>query len=153
MGYPQGIKGFRLYDIQNKRFFISRIVVFHENIFPFHQVTVHDDALDPFPDLVLPKSFNYDGFCSQNSATLPNGPPVASTASLANTSPDSIIGHNVEDACLDQPSTNINSNASLANTVPLNPRRSTRERRQPSYLKEFHCGLLQNGFYPSTASK
>lgn len=39
VGYPPGVKGYRLYDIENKKFFISRDVVFHEGIFPFHQIT------------------------------------------------------------------------------------------------------------------
>lgn len=38
MGYPQGIKGYKLYDINSHTFFISRNVVFHETIFPFHKL-------------------------------------------------------------------------------------------------------------------
>ena len=34
-GYPPGIKGYRHYDLSNKEVFISRNVIFHENIFPF----------------------------------------------------------------------------------------------------------------------
>lgn len=64
VGYPQGTKGYKLYDIQNKRFFVSRNVIFHENIFLFHQTTLQGDIVDLFPDLVLPKSFNYDGIPS-----------------------------------------------------------------------------------------
>lgn len=59
VGYPQGIKGFKLYDIEHKRFFVSRDVVFHEHLFPFHNIADKDEIPDPFPDLVLPKSFNY----------------------------------------------------------------------------------------------
>ena len=54
MGYPVGMKGYRLYDIQAKQFFISRDVVFLETIFPFHHVIDASVLSDPFPDLVLP---------------------------------------------------------------------------------------------------
>lgn len=36
IGYPLGIKGYRLYDTMSKSFLISRDVVFYENVFPFH---------------------------------------------------------------------------------------------------------------------
>ena len=48
IGYPNGMKAYRLYDIQTKQIFISRDVVFHEDIFPFHSVTSTDPRQDPF---------------------------------------------------------------------------------------------------------
>lgn len=35
IGYPPHQKGYKLYDIDNKKIFISRDVVFHESILPF----------------------------------------------------------------------------------------------------------------------
>ena len=35
--------------------FVSRDVVFHEDIFPFHQLPSKESFVDPFPDLVIPK--------------------------------------------------------------------------------------------------
>ena len=35
VGYPQGIKGYKLYNLQTRKFYVSRDLVFHENIFPF----------------------------------------------------------------------------------------------------------------------
>ena len=55
LGYPPGIKGYKLYDVQNKQIFISKDVIFHEEIFPFHTVTNSDKLIDPFPDIVMPK--------------------------------------------------------------------------------------------------
>ncbi|KAH7570059.1 hypothetical protein JRO89_XS05G0038600 [Xanthoceras sorbifolium] len=40
IGYPPGIKGYKLYDVETKQVFFSRDVVFHEKIFPFHTVVV-----------------------------------------------------------------------------------------------------------------
>ena len=54
LGYPVGMKGYKLYDLQTKQFFVSRDVTFHETIFPFHSISPLDHLVDPFPDLVLP---------------------------------------------------------------------------------------------------
>lgn len=35
VSYPTGQKGYKLYDISNKEFLVSRDVVFYENVFPF----------------------------------------------------------------------------------------------------------------------
>ena len=35
LGYPTGIKGYKLYDIQARQCFVSKDVVFHKEIFPF----------------------------------------------------------------------------------------------------------------------
>jgi len=35
VGYPQGIKGYRLYNFHPRKFYVSRDLVFHESIFPF----------------------------------------------------------------------------------------------------------------------
>lgn len=132
-------------------FFVSRNVFFHENIFPFHQVTVNDDILDPFPDLVLPKSFSYDGFSSQQSAEIHQN-PVVSTTPVDNVLPDS-DDHGMEVTCPDQSSTCVEHPCSTSPNIPLNLRRSTREKKQPSYLKDFHCDLLKTGSCFSTAIK
>ena len=35
VGYPFGTKGYKLFNLQTEQFFVSRDVIFHENIFPF----------------------------------------------------------------------------------------------------------------------
>jgi hypothetical protein len=35
VGYPQGKKGYRLYDLNKNEFFVSRDVIFHETFFSF----------------------------------------------------------------------------------------------------------------------
>jgi hypothetical protein len=39
LGYPYGVKGYRLYDTSLNTFFISRDVIFHEDIFPYSSST------------------------------------------------------------------------------------------------------------------
>lgn len=87
IGYPQGIKGFKLYDIETKRFFVSRDVVFHEDIFPFHNVLNKDEVPDLFPDLVLPRFSTYGGLPLVDSITsqgVSNIPSTGVTEQQAN---------------------------------------------------------------------
>ena len=46
LGYPFGVKGYKVLDLATNRVFISRDVVFHENSFPF--AIVSTDTADPF---------------------------------------------------------------------------------------------------------
>ena len=54
IGYPTGIKGYKLYDLKTKQVFVSRDVVFHEHLFPFHSMIPPDSLIDLFPYVVLP---------------------------------------------------------------------------------------------------
>lgn len=47
IGYPQGMKGYRLLDIETKQIFVSRDAVFHEEIYPF-QLSKHKSDQNPF---------------------------------------------------------------------------------------------------------
>lgn len=76
VGYPPGMKGYQLYYIENQEFFISREVVFHEHLFPFHTVT-KASVPENFLDLVLPKSFNYSTSVAPFDAPTNLGPPTA----------------------------------------------------------------------------
>lgn len=51
LGYPSGYKGYKLLDIQSQAVFISRNVVFHENLFPFLQSTPTAGQDGFFPQL------------------------------------------------------------------------------------------------------
>ena len=48
-----GCKAYKLYNLQERTFFISRDVVFHEETFSFHVLPQLEQLVDPFPDLVL----------------------------------------------------------------------------------------------------
>ncbi|KAJ9561853.1 LOW QUALITY PROTEIN: hypothetical protein OSB04_007013 [Centaurea solstitialis] len=47
LGYPQGTKGYKIFDIENKKIIVSRDVRFHENQFPFYKE--NDDCEDDDP--------------------------------------------------------------------------------------------------------
>ena len=50
-----GYKGYKLYDLENKKFFISRDVAFVEDVFPFPGL----ELIDVFPEVVLPAPLPY----------------------------------------------------------------------------------------------
>ena len=50
VGYPTGQKGYKLYDLESKKFFVSRDVKFCETIFPFSSTLTPLD-----PNFVLPQ--------------------------------------------------------------------------------------------------
>ena len=130
MGYSPRIKGYKLYDIQSKQIFISRDVVFYENIFPFHTLVSSDRLADPFPDLVLPHPFL-----------------KVTTVSSSSLPPDYIsqdnydVGNSIEPIVSHLPdSHNIYDNAPV--------RKATRSVKPPSYLRDFHCNLLSHKELP-----
>ncbi|KAJ0550054.1 putative RNA-directed DNA polymerase [Helianthus annuus] len=43
LGYPQGIKGYKVYDIETKKIIVSRDVFFLENTFPFKNTTTTEN--------------------------------------------------------------------------------------------------------------
>lgn len=42
VGYPNGVKGYKLYDLKKKQFFVSRDVIFEEDIFPLKTDKCHN---------------------------------------------------------------------------------------------------------------
>ena len=46
LGYPFGVKGYKVLDLTAKVVFISRDVIFHENVFPFGNANIN--FADPF---------------------------------------------------------------------------------------------------------
>ena len=50
------MKAYKLHDLQTHEFFISRDVIFHKQVFPFHTVDCfsYESTYDPFPELVIP---------------------------------------------------------------------------------------------------
>ena len=56
LGYPLGQKGYRVYDLVYKKMFISRNVIFHENLFP--SFAIPSNTQDDLPTLPLPLNTN-----------------------------------------------------------------------------------------------
>ena len=133
IGYPQGMKVYKLYNIHQKKFFISRDVIFQEEIFPFKGSPISQPMEDPFPGFSLPKTFH-------ESTDYHHPPPITPTVP----SP-SVLNYDSTSEPIDQP-TNEPSPNQQHNQNPSqtsNPIvRSTRVIKQPSYLQAYHCSLL-----------
>lgn len=75
IGYPQGVKGYKWYDINEKQVFISRNVVFHENVFPFDKLNSVSTYIDPFSQLVLPNPISSNELCDYLDMSSPTNSP------------------------------------------------------------------------------
>lgn len=69
VSYSQGIKAYKLYDIECLQFCIKRYG-FHEDVFSFYNLSSSQISVDPFLGFLLPKSFHE---CSGHSSTLSMG--------------------------------------------------------------------------------
>ncbi|KAI9178269.1 hypothetical protein LWI28_024501 [Acer negundo] len=155
IGYPLGIKGYRLFDVRTKQVFVSRDVIFHEEIFPFHTIATFESLIDPFPEFVLPLSAS--SVVHSTSLTSPSislhpeseaNPPlvVASRESeILISDPISMPHTDVVDVSPTQ--SPLDSHIDHPEeTIPhdhnTHLRRSSRVPQPPSYLRDFHCSLV-----------
>uniref|UniRef100_A0A2N9F8W6 Integrase catalytic domain-containing protein n=1 Tax=Fagus sylvatica TaxID=28930 RepID=A0A2N9F8W6_FAGSY len=156
LGYPSGVKGYKLLNLTTNQYLISRDVVFHEHIFPFKSLS---SSLDPTaflmkpsstsvstpPDIAMPSYFpdtdftssipnnNSASFSAENSASTKNSVSTENSVSAENSTSAEISP--IPSLFESSPS----SPSSLQNVVPL--RHSTRISKAPSYLKDYHCKL------------
>ena len=106
IGYPFGLKGYKLLDIETISVIISRNIVFHESIFPFYKENQDIVSFsEPFHDTIFPRIV-YD---IETSSASP-------TRSLF----DVVV-------------------PSLAS-----PTRPLRTSKEPDYLKDYHCSLINS---------
>jgi hypothetical protein len=141
LGYPQGIKGYRLLDLDTKQIFVSRDVIFYENSFPFHssqhsRLTAPMVLPSPITDLPMPLSpitFDTNNNTPSPLSTSPLHSPLSpSTSHRLSPSP-------VQSTLLQPP--DIASDPPAPSFTPPAPtlRKSTRLHKPPSYLQAFHC--------------
>lgn len=165
------MKGYKLYNIENKRFFVSRDVVFHENVFPFHSITLQGDIADPFPDIVLPIPPNFSGISDDLGApqppesnevlpSLPNSTsgsdvnPTFFSTDVDSSTRDTVVAVQPTTVTSDaRPSANAAIDPSIQSSAVIAPRRFSRVVKQPSYLQDYYCALLQAGPLPATNTK
>ncbi|XP_069150450.1 uncharacterized protein [Solanum lycopersicum] len=93
MGYCTTQKGYKLYDLENKKFFISRDVIFLEKVFPFH-----DNTPQQTQQLNSPDMFAYDAIVadSTSSVTCQDNECISSSQNCENCeidSPDNSISY------------------------------------------------------------
>jgi hypothetical protein len=128
LGYPLGVKGYIIFDLHTKSLFISRDVIFHESIFPYAFNLLHPTSDGCF---VLPNP-------SSDSEFVSNSFPVDSP-------PD------IETDNSNSPNGSIPNSASIAPSLPI--RKSSRVKRPPGYLQDFHCNIaISSHSHPSIHS-
>jgi hypothetical protein len=154
LGYPTGVKGYKLLDLATHKIFISRDVIFHENIFPFQNRT-------PIPDFstflhTSSSPISHFSLPSYNTTDIPVFSAVPSSAPVPFSSLPSISSQtNTTDmpifSDLDHGSPSpsplpIPSHDPVETETPCSSsssplRRTTRVHKAPTYLKDYHCQL------------
>ena len=135
VGYPYGQKGYKLYDLQKGQTYVSRDVVFKENIFPFLLKKGSENELKVVMNQV-------PLFEEKEDSQFPVGD--MNEADLEReTDGDAMTTENIEAG--DQQ--NMEGSLTKIQSVrdePMIVRRSTRERHVPSKLKDFAYQLPKN---------
>jgi len=142
LGYPYGQKAYKLYDMETKKIFISRDVVFHENYFPYaaHKHQSH---------LPLPLPINNEDVLHTSSSiqhTLAgdlvhtSNTPINPSATLLQ--PSEVPSSPVQTQPISQPATHINPSSSVQqNVLPI--RKSTRSHKSPTHYQDYICSNIQ----------
>lgn len=142
LGYLPGVKGYKVYDITNRKIVISRDVAFHEGSFPFHgQDVVSNEAIsDLLPAHVLPCPI-IDPLRSITTQ------PSANQQDHSDVSTDPAEHHvDTDESPSNDPTVDI---LDVQTTPPSNPpiptlRRSTCSHTKPSFLQDYHYHLLHH---------
>jgi hypothetical protein len=127
LGYPQGMKGYKLLNIHTNSVFASRNVVFHEHIFPFvsNDLTHSNDAIHK--SILFKTSSNFSDDISNHSLPIVEG-HLNDDHSTRDT-----ISHDSHDHHL--PSSNVNQHpdSTVESSIPIeNIRKSSCTRQTPT---------------------
>lgn len=135
LGYPQGIKGYRLYDLEKQELFTSRDVIFHEQIFPFHNKSICTSTPDPFPNLSLPLSQPL------SSPHFIDDEPFHTTTLTTDNSHETTDFPQTQITSIDNLPEHVPDIIPTSITPPTSNKRSKRPSHPPNYLKDFHCNI------------
>ncbi|XP_019224271.1 PREDICTED: uncharacterized protein LOC109205958 [Nicotiana attenuata] len=155
MGYSSTQKGYRLYSLTNKHFFVSRDVSFKEYIFPF-QTTTSTCRRNTTEQLIDTDDAFFINSTSEVSETVPDSAAASSPSPEASSAPSHVIPPSAD---LVQPHIpDIPSVSPVPATVMTHPsmgslhalpeeglRKSTRTSKQPGWLNDFVHGMPQAG--------
>jgi len=147
LGYPFGVKAYKLLDPQTHQIFLSRDVHFHESNFPFHP----HFSPSVSPSHSIPPPLHSSVPYSISIPTPPSSPPllpsITPSPAISNSQSSSLY-FLAPSSPLPAPSPPqpLHSSPLLSPTTLHSPsflvspsRRTTRTRRAPEYLQDYHC--------------
>ncbi|XP_039169383.1 uncharacterized protein LOC120293723 [Eucalyptus grandis] len=141
MGYPTLQKGYRLYAPSTGDFFVSRDVVFHEDIFPFSNATfLYEDEKSRNRQFLLEENL------SSSETFIITSPPGLAGVLLGIPPPvENVIEDSIEMTPVEEPTQlrnlleeSIREESSLTQQEPA--RRSSWTTRPPTWTKDYICG-------------
>lgn len=164
VGYPYGKKGWRLYDLDKKIFFVSRDVVFNEGIFPFSDeastssglTSSASQSIDPpsSPDIVLHPELV--GPIDPNATIDPTASIDPIDPPANNVSPDSSGPIDPLHQPIDSSSPiveNVNTTESSTNDQPVEVLGvGKRQKNPPAYLQDYVVGTVSVSHLPHLTS-
>ena len=124
VGYPSGQKGYKVYDLETQKFFVSRDVNFYENIFPFQK-----PSSEFFKENSLPQTTQFpesDKFFHELPAESFNSPS--------------------------NPNESLELPSSTPSTENDQLHGTSRNRRPPAYLKNYHYSLPGGSTHSNSVS-
>ncbi|WVZ13928.1 hypothetical protein V8G54_011494 [Vigna mungo] len=134
LGFKRHTKGYLFLNLKNHKVEVSRNVIFHENVFPYHNIQKTENSLC----LPLPTNYthNYDHL-------LPFG-PTTNDIPLGSSTADRLSGNLITDL----PTGSHNTPTDTAqpndncNDTSESVRRSSRPRTTPAYLKDYKTNSI-----------
>lgn len=142
LGYPYGQKPYKVYNLTTSKVQISRDVVFHKHLFPFHMQQTPSPSTFYLPVTTIDPYTSYPFPTSPPKATpTPDIIPTPSP-SLLDTFPSSLpplLPNPTTPPLHTHPSQDNPTYLHPSSTTSIPPRKSSRSHHPPSHLKDYVC--------------
>lgn len=135
IGYPYGQKGYRIYDFETRQIYVSRDVVFHESVFPYH-----DLANSSLKDPISITPINDDGTFDYPSPLI--DPPSPFSADSSRREPPCSADSPLPDHSIGSPSISDVRPSSDSPSTPIIHPHPPRVRRPPMRLNDYICNHI-----------
>lgn len=149
-GYPQGTKGYKIFDLENKKIIVSRDVRFIEDQFPMHTLKQNNNSelddlfqLEKATDLVQPTSHTNQPTSDNNEAQVSSPESPSQTRPAHVPSPHSAVhqDHMPSPHSTEQQVYTLSPDSSPNRSEPPNVVRPTRTRVQPIRYQDYEINL------------